>query len=398
MRAYKFRIYPSKKQQKKLQNNFDVCKDAYNFLLCKCNESYKNFHKSLNNRIELNKLIKKFKNDNPKSSDVYSQVLQDTRNRLIKSYQNFFRRVKNKNCKEKGFPRFKGNVKSITYPQNNGSFKIENKRLSVSKIGNIPIIKHREIKGKIKTLTIKRNKSSQYFAIFCCEEFSIKKTKTRGSIGIDVGLEKFATLSNGEIIENPRCLLNSEKRLIKLHRKLSRKKRGSNNRLKSKLKLARHYQKIENQRMDFLHKITSDLSKTYRICKVEDLKIQNMMKNHHLAKSIADASWGTFVNMLSYKVVTNGGQLIKVEPKYTSQTCSNCGRRVKISLSKRIFICECGLKINRDLNASININGRDGLSQTYTLVGDCVRPSKKAVVDEARTIFHGSMIGSPHHL
>jgi len=346
----------------------------------------------------LNKLIKRFKNNN-QVNFVYSQVIQDMRDRLIKSYQNFFRRVKDKNCKEKGFPRFKSSVKSITYPQNNGSFKIINKRLSVSKIGNVPIVKHREIRGKVKTLTIKRNKSNQYFAIFLCEEYPSKKVKTKGSVGIDVGLETYAVLSDGVSIENPRCLINSERKLTRLHRELSRKKKGSNNRKKAKSRLARQYQKIENQRMDFIHKITSDLSKTYGICKVEDLQIPNMMKNHHLAKSIADASWGTFVNILSYKVVTNGGQVIKVEPKYTSQTCSSCERKIKMPLNRRTFNCGCGLKINRDLNASININGREGHSQTYTPDGDCVRPTEtKATVYETGTIFRGDTIGSPHHL
>jgi len=393
MRAYKFRIYPSKKQQRKIQETFDICKNVHNQLLELSIKKYKKEKKGLS-KYQMDKI------NSGKHQEVYSQVIQNVSNRVSKSFKNFFRRVKDKSCKEKGFPRFKSSVKSITYPQNNGSFKIENKRLSVSKIGNIPIIKHREVKGEIKTLTIKGNKSNQYFVIFTCEEYPSKKVKTKGNVGIDVGLETYATISNGKTIENPRFLRESEDRLKWYHRELSRKKKGSNNRKKAKLRLSRQYQKIENQRMDFLHKTTSDLSKTYRNCKVEDLQIPNMMKNHHLAKSIADASWGTFVNMLSYKVVTNGGQLIKVEPKYTSQTCSSCGHRMKMPLHLRIFCCDnCGLEINRDLNASININGREGHSRTYTLVGDCVRPTKtKATVDEARTIFRGDTIGSPHHL
>jgi len=271
--------------------------------------------------------------------------------------------------------------------------------MSVSKIGRMPIILHRKINGEIKTLTIKKNKSNQYFAIFCCEEYPSKKVKTKGSVGIDVGLDTYADLSDGTIIENPKYLRESEERLTRLHRELSRKKKGSNNRKKAKLRLSRQYQKIDNQRMDFLHKNTNMLSKNYGLLKVEDLKIQNMMKNHHLAKSIADASWGTFVNMLSYKVVANGGQLIKVDPKYSSQDCSNCGHRMKIPLHIKIFCCEnCGLTINRHLNASININGREGHSRTYTLVRDCVRPSNKATVYEARTIFRGNTIENPHHL
>lgn len=394
MRAYKFRIYPSRKQQKKIQKNFDICKSVHNQLLELSIKKYKNEKKGLSKYYM-------DKTNTGKHQEVYSQVIQNVSDRVSKSFQNFFRRVKDKSCKEKGFPRFKSSVKSITYPQNNGSFKIVNKRLSVSKIGNIPIIKHREVKGEIKTLTIKRNKSNQYFAIFTCEEYPSKRIKTKGSVGIDVGLETYATLSDGKTIDNPRCLRESEERLKKLHKKLSRKKKGSNNRNKAKLRLARQYQKIENQRTDFLHKITSNLSKkNYRTYKIEDLKITNMMKNHHLAKSIADASWGTFVNFLSYKVVTNGGQVIKVEPKYTSQDCSSCGHRMKISLHQRIFCCDsCGLKIDRDFNASININGREGHSRTYTPDGDCVRPTvTKATVYETGTIFRGDTIGSPHHL
>jgi putative transposase len=389
MKAYKFRIYPSWIQQKKIQETFDICKNVYNKLLDLSIKKYKNEKKGLS-KYQMNKI------NTGKHREVYSQVLQNVSDRVSKSYQNFFRRVKDKNCKEKGFPRFKSSIKSITYPQHDTSktgFFIDNKKLFVSKIGKMPIILHREINGEIKTLTIKKNESNQYFAVFCCDEYSSKKVKTEGSVGIDVGLKTYATLSDGNAIENPRFMKKSEKKLIRLHRELSRKKGGSNNRQKAKLRLVRQYQRIENQRKDFLHKITTKLAKNYKICKVEDLKIYNMMRNHHLAKSIADASWGTFVNMLSYKVVANGGRLIKVEPRYTSQTCSNCGKRIKMPLNKRIFDCECGLKINRDLNASINIHGREGHSQTYTPDGDCVRPLK-AVVDEAGTILRGNTIGS----
>ena len=391
MRAYKYRIYPSNKQKVRLLNQFNVCKNIYNTLLSESKELM------TTKKFEFNSLIKDIKTTCPSYYyQAHSQVLQNVSDRLHKAFNNFFRRVKEKKSGKKvkvGFPRFKSRIKSITYPQSGFKF-LNERRLKVSKIGSIPIVLHRTPRGKVKTMTIKQNKAGHWFAFFSCEaETQPVKHTSNKKIGIDVGIEHFATLSNGETIDNPKLFIKSEKRLKRVQRKLSRKKKGSANRRKARFRLARQHLKVANQRSDFLHKLSSRIAKTYSFIAVEDLNICNMLHNHHLAKSINDVSWGSFIQMLSYKAVTCGGQLVKVNPRGTSKTCSQCGTLVDMCLSKRTFHCpNCGLVLHRDLNASFNIYDRAGLARISTPVDDCVRPSLlKAVVVEAGTICQKSL-------
>ena len=311
---YRYRIYPSNKQKERLINSFNICKEVYNELLAL------NRKLLITNKFDFNSLVMDLKCCNPRLKNIHSQVLQNVSDRLHKSFASFFRKVK-ENIKEKGFPRFKSKVNSITYPQ--VGFKIlSNKRIKLSKIGSIPIVLHRVPKGKIKTLTIKINKAGQWFAFFSCElpYINIVNLST-AKIGIDVGLESFATFSDGNKIENPKYLIKSEKMLKRLQRKLSKKRLRSNNWKKARFKLARQYVKVTNQRNDFLHKLSRNIVNKYVTIAVENLKINNMIKNHHLAKSINDVSWNRFIQMLSYKAVTSGGMLIKVNPSNTSKTC-----------------------------------------------------------------------------
>jgi len=207
-------------------------------------------------------------------------------------------------------------------------------------------------------------------------------------IGIDVGIESFAVLSDGTRIKNPHFLIKSEKKLAKLQRRLSRKKKRSANRRKARFKVAMLHQRIFNQRQDFLHKISFTIIKKFKIISVEKLKIKNMVKNHHLAKSINDASWSYFVQMLSYKVEKTGGQLIKVNPRNTSRTCSKCGNIQDMPLSKRVFKClKCGFVCHRDLNSALNID-MVGLDESKpNACEETVRPSLKARLVEAGTIY-----------
>jgi len=303
---------------------------------------------------------------------IYSQIKQNISKRINDAFKHFFRRVKEKNGKV-GFPRFKSlnRYKSITFPQS--GFKLNHKKIYLSKIGNIPIILHRKIKGKIKTLTIKRC-ADKWYAVFSCEGIVIDKIKSKEKrIGIDVGIENFATLSNGERIKNPKFFIKSERKLARLQRRLSKKKKGSKNRRKARLKVARQHEKIFNQRNDFLHNQTAKIVRRFKIIAIEKLNISEMMKNRYLAKSIADASWSKFVQMLSYKVENTGGKVEQVSPRYTSQICSSCGNKQKMPLNKRIYKCgSCGLKINRDLNSAININTSG--QEEINAFGDAVRP------------------------
>ncbi len=205
--------------------------------------------------------------------------------------------------------------------------------------------------------------------LFSAKENEKIKHKSNKKIGIDLGLNNLIALSNGNKIKNPRYLLNSENRLKKLQRKLSRKKKGSNNRKKFILRVAKLHNKIQNQRTDFLHKLSYSITKNYSLIAIENLQIKNMVKNKHLSKSISDASWNTLIQMLSYKAVISGGQLIKVDSRNTTKECSNCKNKMEMPLSKRIFDCDkCGLSLDRDVNAALNIKSRAGQARTYTPV------------------------------
>lgn len=377
---YNFRLYPSGIQKQRIINSLKTCKQIYNDQLNISKQVYAECKQTMSG-FDFNKYLKgKYK--------IHSQVQQNVSDRVNKAFANFFRRVKDPKCKQKGFPRFKSRVNSITFPQS-GFKLLSDKRLQLSKIGNVPIVLHRIPKGKIKTLTIKQNKIGQWFAIFACElpdKQIVHPSKAK--IGIDVGLESFAMLSNGESISNPRYLIQSEKQLIKLQRRLSRKKKGSTNRRKAKFRLAKMHIKIANQRIDFLHKLSHTITQKYSFIASEDLKVTEMIKDSWLAKSISDVSWNKFIQMLSYKAVTSGGQFIKVNPRNTSKTCSKCGTIKKMPLSQREFKCSnCGFVCHRDLNAALNILKVGTDCAELNACEHDVRPSlSKAIVDEAGTI------------
>ena len=262
LRMYKYRLYPSSKQQKRLFNAFDTCKQIYNELLEMSINTYKSEGKTLQ-KFDYNKYL------SGKYPKIFAQVSQNVSDRIYKSFRNFFRRVKDKSCKKKGFPRFKSRVNSITYPQHGFKF-LSDKRLHVSRIGNIPIVLHRVPKGKLKAMTIKVNQASQWFAIFACE-VAVKPVKnvSKKEIGIDVGLTSFATTSDGVFVDNPRYLVKAEKRLKILSRRLSRKKKGSKNRQKAKNRLAKQHVKVADQRCDFLHKTAYQITQKYSFIAVE---------------------------------------------------------------------------------------------------------------------------------
>ena len=363
-------------------SSFITCKQIYNEILSLNKDAYKFGNVTLN-KFDFNKYLA------GKFEQVHSQTKQNVSDRVHKAFANFFRRVKDKSCKEKGFPRYKSRVNSITYPQSGFKF-ISSKHIKVSKIGNLPIILHRVPKGNIKTLTVKQTKSGKWFATFCCEvpETKIVHASPNSKVGIDVGLENFATLSNGEFVANPHYLVKNENRLKLLHRRVSRKVKGSANRRKSRFRLSRLYEKVANQRIDFAFKLANIISKAHSFIAVEDLNIKNMVRNHHLAKHISDASWSAFIKCLESKAVTSGSKLVKVNPRDTSKTCSKCGNIQNMPLAMREFVCaSCGFACHRDLNSAYNILVRADCPELNAF-GHDVRPSlRKAVVDELGTTF-----------
>ncbi len=348
-RMFKYRLYPSRQQENQLQRHLDHCKDVHNALLHHCRHSPR-----LPSQYTLNKLLPTLKQDNPEYASVHSQVLQNISKRIRDAYHGYYSR--HDAGLKAGRPRYKSadRYKSITYPQS--GFKVEEDTLNLSKIGSIRIRLHRPIRGDVKTLTVKRMTSGKWFAVFCCEVEAQPGEKPFEEVGVDLGLECFATLSDGTRIENPRIYRGSERRLAHLQRNLSRKERGSRNRIRARLRVARLHEKIENRRSDFLHKASRAVADAYGTVYVEDLRIRNMVRNRRLAKSISDAGWGRFVGMLCYKEEESGGRVVLVNPRGTSQMCSGCGEAVVKSLSVRVHVCPCcGLVLDRDLNAARNI-------------------------------------------
>jgi len=312
------------------------------------NETGKNLSK-----FDLDKSLVGLKQEHKSVKRVHSQVLQNINQRIAFAFDNFYNRLEK--GEKPGFPRFKGKNRydSITYPQSGFSL---GKKLYVSKIGEINIVQHRAIEGKIKTLTIRQNPTGKWFAIFCVEQE--KKKAVRHDFvmaGIDMGLHHFYADSLGNITDNPRCLRKSEQKLAQVQRKHSRKKKGGKNRSKSRLNVALVYEKISNQRHDFLHKKSRKLATLYSLIAVEKLTIRNMIQNRHLSKSIADVAWRKFLQMLAYKVEETGGKTLKVNPRGTSQYCI-CGNEVKKTLAVRIHKCnKCWIWIDRDIMSAMMI-------------------------------------------
>ena len=359
-KAFQFRIYPNKNQEVILNRTLSTCRHLYNDALAKRKK-----------QAELNKLKREFQvfpwgklewidyygqkreltaTKTPYQKEVHSQVLQDVIKRVDRSFQNFFNGF--------GYPRFQGRNRynSFTYPQS--GFELKEGKLNLSKIGSLKIILHREMEGRIKTCTIKKD-VDQWYAIFVVEiERKIESVPMATKIGIDVGLTSLLTLSNGVQIESPKFLRASEERLAREQIELSRKKLGSKNRGKQRLKVARVHRTIRNQRKDFAHKTSRQLVEKYDHIVFEDLQIQNMMANHRLAKSISDAGWYQLISLTKSKAEYAGKVVELVNPKGTSQVCI-CGYPVPKDLSVRIHNCpNCGRIVGRDHMSAIVIESR----------------------------------------
>lgn len=343
---YRFRIYPSKEQERQLQSCLNDSRNLWNSLLKFVIKHYEETEK-FPTRTQLHLLTKNREN-------LYSQAAQNVADRLVKSLKIMI--AKKKMGKKVGFPRFKpmGRTKSITYPQ--CGFKIWN-RLRISKIGDIQIKKHRKIRGKIKNLTLKNTPSGKWYAIFTTAIEVMPSPKTanlKTETGMDLGIENFAYLCDGRIIENPRHLKNSNERLKQTHKELSRKKKESENGKRARLKLAHVHEKIMNRRADFLHKTSRILVDSYSLIAMEDLNVSRLSKGF-LAKHVLDCSWAEFKRMLHYKAEEAGSEVILVDPAYPSQECSSCGSIQKKTLAERQHKCSCGADMHRDLNAAKNI-------------------------------------------
>jgi putative transposase len=360
-KAFQFRLRPTKAQAKLLQQQLDECRWLYNELLSERKLAYEELDLSLSKYQQL-MFLPILKEERPSLKIVHSQVLQNIVDRLDKSFQAFFRRCK---AGEKpGFPRFRGlhRYDSFCYPQS--GFTLLGKELHLSKIGKLRIKMHRALEGEIKTCTIKKTVSGAWDVTLSCETQTSPLEPKTEAIAIDVGLESFATLSNGEKIANPRFFKNEQKALAKAQRKLSKLAKGTKERQKTGKSIAKIHERIKNKRKDFCHKQSRKIVDQYQYICLEDLNIKNMIEGSLFAKSITDASWNQFRQFLTYKAAEAGRKLGLVNPAYTSQICSQCGHLEPKELIEREHKCtQCSYAAHRDLNAAQNILalGLDGL-------------------------------------
>jgi putative transposase len=334
MLCYKYRLYPSKQQETTLLSHLDICRQLYNTLLSLKSQQHLG-------RNKLSALLPPMKECRPELNEVYSKALQTVNDQLHHNLSVLH--ALKLSGKRVGRLRFKKENRYRTLNYNQSGFSIDGKHLSLSKIGSIPIKLHRPLVGNIKGVLITHAKSGKWFAIFQCEQPSQPLPPCNRSVGIDVGLKHFLTDSDGRQLENPRYYRKTEHTLKAAQRSFSRKRKGSSNRNKARIKVARISEKLTNQRDDFLHKLSRYYVNHYGLIAVEGLKIRNMVRNHNYAKSILDASWGKFFQLLSCKAESAGRTLRKVNPRGTSQEYNH------------------GL-IDRDYNASLNILER-GLSE-----------------------------------
>jgi len=373
-KAYKFRLYPTKKQEDKLFWILARCRELYNAALSERKDAYQYAGKSISYYEQKRDLPEIKTAIREEYQDIYSQVLQDVLLRLNRAFDGFFRRVKN--GENPGYPRFQGRNRynSFTYPQAGGFSITHDSRVCLSKVGSIKVKFHRETQGPIKTATIK-HEAGQWYVIFSCEiELPEPLQEVQSEVGIDLGITHFAALSDGTFLESPRYYRKAQKHLEKLQQSLSKKKRGSHRRKKAVHAVAKAHHKIANQRKDFHHKQAKKLVDEHQLLVFEELEITNIAQHAKpkqdengkylpngaraksgLNKSILDAGWGQFQAIVTSKAAYAGRTVLKVSPRYTSQICSQCGTVRKKDLSERWHSCECGAELDRDTNAALNI-------------------------------------------
>lgn len=356
LKAFKYRIFPTARQTKILESTLDDCRWLYNKLLEQRKTLWETEHKSLT-YFSQGKFIKQFREEH-KTVDVYSTVLGNVAIRIDLAFKSFFRRVRNK--EKPGYPRFRGKNRYDSFTYHQSGFKIiDGCKVKLSYIGDIKLHYSRPIQGIIKNCTIKKTPTGKWWVVFSCEVEPTRRLSKTGQVaGIDVGIKTFAHLSDNLTIDNPKFFKEFENKLAKAQRKLSKESKGIERKAKLRKSVAKVHEDITNKRSDFAHQISRQVVDTYDIICIEDLQVQKLTKDNHkqLRKSIQDAAWYQFDQFLSYKAEWAGKKLIKVNPAYTSQDCSGCGYRTTKKLCDRVHKCPaCGLELDRDHNAALNI-------------------------------------------
>jgi len=359
-KAYKFRLKPNNTQKTLLNKTFGSVRYAWNMWVSTFN--------NIKIKEKEYKSSKELREDHDWMKEISSAAVQQKYRDFIEFKRQFFSK---KRKKKVGRPSFKSKYKRQSYRLPNQKFTLSNDNIRLERIGKIKVILDRAIPEDVKFLsvTVSKDLCGDYFVSVLVEEDISYKSITKKAVGVDVGLKEFATLSDGEVISNPRFFRESQSELKRLQKHFSRKKKGSNKRGQAKIKIAKLHRKIARQREWFTHQLSSYLVNNYDIISIEDLNIAGMVKNRKLSKSIQDASWSILFNQLEYKSKWFGRALSKIDRFYpSSKTCSKCGKVKKdLKLSDRVFKCECGFELDRDLNASYNIKtvGVNAVLQTW---------------------------------
>jgi putative transposase len=354
-KTYKEKLRPTPAQERALDTVLWRCRDLYNAALEQRITAWHRCHVSVS-RFDQEAERKAIRAAFPEYAAIHSHVLQDVLARLDKTYQAFFRRVQR--GEKAGFPRFTGRSRfhSVTCKDYGNGARLDNGTVVLAKLGRISVHWSRPLEGTPKTVTISREADGWYVAISCADVPCTSLPPTGQETGIDLGLESVATLADGSQIANPRIFRVAEMALKRAQRRVARRKKGSHRRRKAVKLLAKAHQHIRNQRRDFQHQEARKLVQLYDVIYHEDLRVRNMLKNHHLAKSISDAGWGGFLSILTFKAASAGKRVHAVNPAFTSQACSGCGVIVQKGLSVRWHTCpDCGTRLQRDHNAALNI-------------------------------------------
>lgn len=360
LRTYQYRLYPTPAQEHRMFQVLNVCRHWYNMCLAERKWAWELEGRSVT-KAQQERTGIAYRKTFPQAQIVFSQTMQTVCDDVDKAFQAFFRRVK---AGEKaGYPRFKGRdrFRSFAFKQYGVGAKLDGRRLKLYSIGRVAVRWHRPIDGTVKTVRIV-HKAGKWYVCFACEVAeSVPLPTTERVVGIDVGISALVTTSNGDKVENPTFYRKAQAELRRRQRRLARAKRGGTNRRKKLLAVQRQHEHVANQRRDFAHKLSTELVRHYNGIALEDLRVRNLVRNHRLSKRILDSGWSTFRQILTYKAESAGRLVAFVDPAYTSKTCSCCGKIFEhLTLSDRWVECDCGLSLDRDHNAAINILRRAG--------------------------------------
>ena len=354
-KSFKYRLYPTKSQIRRMESTLEGCRYVYNKTLELRKDAWEKDKENIS-LYDTSYRLRLWKEAKEDLYTIHSQVLQNVQLRVDLAFKAFFRRCKA--GETPGYPRFKGKNRydSFTFPQS--GFKLNDDKLKLYQIGNVKIKLHRPIQGKVKTLNIRKTATGKWFATFSCELDDINIIQPiETSVGIDLGLTTFATMSNGDVIHRQRFFKTYQDRIARASLKREKLEKGSKERNRARLIESKIHEKLSNVRRDFCHKQALNLVNKYDLICFESLNIKSMQEDGFktIRKGIADVSWNQFVQFTQYKAENAGKRVVLVDPKNTTKMCSRCGKIIPKELSERTHSCSCGLTLDRDLNAAINV-------------------------------------------